>query len=60
VLCSDGLNSMIEDEQIWQAVLDNPHPQVACAELIRLANAAGGDDNVTVIVVQVLEMAGGK
>jgi len=60
VLCSDGLNSMIEDEQIWQAVLDNPHPQAACEELIRLANAAGGDDNVTVIVVQVLEMAGGK
>lgn len=60
VLCSDGLNSMIEDEQIWQAVLASSHPQAACEELIRLANAAGGDDNVTVIVVQVFEMAGSK
>jgi len=60
VLCSDGLNSMIEDAQIEQAVLNNPHPQAACEQLVRLANAAGGDDNVTVIVVQALEMAGSK
>jgi protein phosphatase len=60
LLCSDGLNSMLEDEQIWQAVLDNPHPQSACEELIRLANAAGGDDNITAIVIQVLEISGAR
>lgn len=60
VLCSDGLNSMIEDELIRQAVLESPHPQAACEQLVRLANAAGGDDNVTVIVVQALEAVGGK
>ncbi len=60
VLCSDGLNSMIDDEQIRQAVLESPHPQAACEQLVRLANAAGGDDNVTVIVVQMLEAIGSK
>ncbi len=60
VLCSDGLNSMIEDAQIQQAVVDSSHPQAACEQLVRLANAAGGDDNVTVIVVQVLEAVGSK
>jgi serine/threonine protein phosphatase PrpC len=55
VSCSDGLNSMIEDEQIQQAVLESPHPQAACERLVQLANEAGGDDNVTVIVLQALE-----
>jgi serine/threonine protein phosphatase PrpC len=60
VLCSDGLHGMVEDPVIQETLLHSPHPQAACEELIRLANVAGGDDNVTVIVVQMLEVKGNR
>jgi len=50
LLCCDGLWSMMPEEQIEQ-VVKNHEPQQACDELIRLANAAGGKDNISVIVV---------
>jgi len=56
VLCSDGLHGMVEDAQIQQVVTTSLHPQAACEELVRLANQAGGVDNVTVIVVQLKEV----
>ncbi len=52
LLCSDGLNSMAEEEQILGAVcaaqgdLDE-----ACRRLIGVANAAGGEDNITVVLL---------
>lgn len=52
LLCSDGLWEMVEDPGIWQAVLSQQDPQFACDQLIRLANQAGGEDNITVIIVQ--------
>jgi serine/threonine protein phosphatase PrpC len=55
VLCTDGLHGMVEDDQIMQAVAAASNPQAACAELVRMANEAGGQDNITVIVVQVQE-----
>jgi serine/threonine protein phosphatase PrpC len=50
VLCCDGLWSMLTEAQIAQVVSRNS-PQDACAELIRLANEAGGPDNVSVVVI---------
>jgi len=58
VLCSDGLNGMVEDTQIQLAVTTALNPQAACEELVRLANEAGGDDNITVIVVRPEEVGG--
>lgn len=52
LLCSDGLWEMVEDPEIWQAALSQQDPQLACDQLIRLANQAGGEDNITVIIVQ--------
>lgn len=52
LLCSDGLSGMVTDEQMWDIVRQSPSPQAACDELIRAANAAGGDDNITVIIVR--------
>jgi serine/threonine protein phosphatase PrpC len=52
VLCSDGLNTVIEDAQIQQIVIDAASPQEACRQLIDAANAAGGPDNITTIVIQ--------
>jgi protein phosphatase len=53
LLCSDGLNGMISDEQIWQIWQASSSPQEACNRLVKAANQAGGEDNVTVVIVQV-------
>ncbi len=55
LLCSDGLSGMIEDEEIWQLWQTAPSPQVACEQMVAAANAAGGRDNITVIIVQMVE-----
>jgi len=50
VLCCDGLWSKLPEEQIALVVSTNA-PQAACHELVRLANEAGGDDNISVVVL---------
>jgi PPM family protein phosphatase len=52
LICSDGLWNMIPDEQIAQILNTAPSPQAATQQLVDLANANGGDDNVTAIIVQ--------
>ena len=57
ILCSDGLNSMISDDAIRQ-IVTNPtlnSTKLICDSLVRAANAAGGQDNVTVIVSEVVK-----
>lgn len=54
LLCSDGLCSMISDEDIEEILLDNPAPAHACDALVDEAIIAGGLDNVTVIVIDPL------
>lgn len=54
VLCSDGLCSMIADDEIEALLLDNPAPAQACDALVEEAIIAGGLDNVTVIVIDPL------
>jgi protein phosphatase len=53
MLCSDGLNGMIGDDQIRDILLVNPDPNTAAKELVVAANAAGGADNTSVIVVKI-------
>lgn len=52
LLCTDGLTNMVPDAQLQQVVADNPLPDV-CRRLIDLANQAGGDDNITVLLASV-------
>lgn len=54
LLCTDGLTSMITEDEIGIILADNDSTEQAASELIASANAAGGHDNVTVIVVDVL------
>lgn len=55
LLCSDGLNSMIEDEDIEAVLANENDPKVACQRLIELANNAGGHDNITTIIIDVMD-----
>ncbi len=50
VLCSDGLHRYLSGSQIAAVVNQFEKSCEACDELIRLANEAGGEDNVTVVV----------
>ncbi len=52
LLCSDGLWDMLPEETIHAAVTRGQSPRRICRDLIALANRAGGEDNITVIVVQ--------
>jgi protein phosphatase len=52
LLCSDGLTKMVDDDDIRQVLQENA-PQEAVEKLIAAANARGGMDNVTTVVVKV-------
>ena len=52
LLCSDGLTSMLDDEQILRIVIAGGHDkQRALAGLIDAANRSGGEDNTTAILL---------
>ncbi len=52
LLCSDGLNTMVEDGEILALVrAAGGDPEAATRKLVEAANAAGGEDNISVIVV---------
>ena len=52
VISSDGLNDKVSPEEILD-MARNLKPDAACQELVKLANARGGDDNITVIVLYI-------
>lgn len=55
LLCSDGLHGYVEEGAIMQEVVTQPAPETAARNLIDMANANGGPDNISAIVVDVLE-----
>ncbi len=52
LLCSDGLTTMIGEEQIAAVLLANPRLRDAGEALITAANEAGGRDNITVVLLR--------
>jgi serine/threonine protein phosphatase PrpC len=54
LLCSDGLTSLVAEKDL-QAGLSSKTPRAACDSLVDLANENGGKDNVTVVVVRILD-----
>jgi protein phosphatase len=56
ILCTDGLSDLVEPDDILRTVSSAP-PAQAAGQLVELANARGGYDNITVLVVRVKESA---
>ena len=55
ILCTDGLNTMVSDDEILSAVMSTADPVEACGILIDAANKNGGKDNVTVIIGYIVQ-----
>lgn len=53
LLCSDGLTGMLDDAAIARVLAGAADPRQAARALVAQANAAGGDDNITALVVRV-------
>ena len=55
LVCSDGLFNEVDDGRIAATLRRLADPDEACRELVRLANEAGGRDNITCVVVDVVD-----
>lgn len=53
LLCTDGLSNMVDDEMMLTIVTATKDPALACEQLVSMANANGGKDNITVIIAYI-------
>ena len=54
LLCSDGVTNEVSPEEITHVLSGTRDPREAAETLVRLANEAGGNDNATVVVLDVM------
>lgn len=55
LLCSDGLSNLVQDGEIRDVVLNN-ELEPAVLRLIDIANERGGDDNITAVIAEVVDL----
>jgi serine/threonine protein phosphatase PrpC len=55
LLCSDGLSGMIDKDIMEQILIANADLEESAQALIRAANEAGGHDNISLILIRMLE-----
>lgn len=60
VLCSDGLPTVLRDEQICDVVAKKTEPDVVCDELVKQTLDGGAPDNVTVVAIQYMDSDNGS
>ncbi|HEX7136062.1 MAG TPA: Stp1/IreP family PP2C-type Ser/Thr phosphatase, partial [Iamia sp.] len=58
LLCSDGLFNEVDRATLIATLSDGDDPDAVARELVRLANAGGGRDNITVVVADVIDDGG--
>ncbi len=56
LLCSDGLTTMLSDQEIHERLVADASLEEICRRMVHDANARGGFDNVTVVLLQVEEV----
>ena len=56
LICSDGLTTMVRDRDIERLARSEQDPQRTAEVLVEAANRAGGEDNTSVVIVDVLEV----
>ena len=54
LLCSDGISGLVDDPEIATILTQSPDPRDAADRLVAAALEAGGDDNATAVVVDVV------
>jgi protein phosphatase len=54
VICSDGLWGVVNEQDVYRAVTEAPNLPRACQILVEMANAAGGPDNISVVIAQMI------
>ena len=52
LLCSDGLSGMLTDDEILSVIAEVDDPEEAVAELVDRSNVAGGEDNITAMLIE--------
>jgi protein phosphatase len=55
LLCSDGLSTVVPGQEVQRVISATADPEQAVRELVALANAAGGPDNVACVVADVVQ-----
>jgi len=51
LLCCDGVNAHLSDDDIKKIVQETPNPQYACKKIVDMANDRGGSDNISLIIL---------
>ena len=59
LLCTDGLTGMVPEGQIREILLEAAEPQEAVDRLVKVANRAGGIDNITAVILDFADGGGG-
>ncbi len=54
MLCSDGLWGVVSEKDMLKSLTDAPNLQRACQNMVTAANTAGGPDNISVVLVQLV------
>lgn len=54
MICSDGLWGVVAEQDLVRAITEAPSLQRACQNLVTAANMAGGPDNISVVLVQLI------
>ena len=55
MLCSDGLTNMVDDNELLEIINENTLEE-SCHVLVDMANARGGDDNITLILNRITDV----
>ena len=54
MICSDGLWGVVSEQDLIRSINEAPNLQRACQNLVTAANTAGGPDNISVVLAQLI------